>query len=290
VIGIQTLSRVDFHDERNVIIVAVSVGLALIPVAFPTFYQNFPDELQIIVGSGITMGSLSAILLNLVFNVLGGRSNLVDEVDPTPRTTEKMTIDQVNNLSRADFVERFGTVFQDGRWIAERASEKRPFGNVYDLRRAFQDAVFDAPPEQQLELIRAYPDLGRLVERDRAESEFGISSEEYDMLREASVGRLMGAQSLRDQSSAGLDRLSPQEYEDFQRLNDEYRKKFGFPLVIAVREHTKETILRNGRARMENPPAQERATALVEIAKIANLRLQDLVEEPVEELVPAERA
>ena len=290
VIGIQTLSRVDFHDERNVIIVAVSVGLALIPVAFPTFYQNFPDELQIIVGSGITMGSLSAILLNLVFNVLGGRSNLVDEVDPTPRTTEKMTIDQVNNLSRADFVERFGTVFQDGRWIAERASEKRPFGNVYDLRRAFQDAVFDAPPEQQLELIRAYPDLGRLVERDRAESEFGISSEEYDMLREASVGRLLGAQSLRDQSSAGLDRLSPQEYEDFQQLNDEYRKKFGFPLVIAVREHTKETILRNGRARMENPPAQERATALVEIAKIANLRLQDLVEEPVEELVPAERA
>ena len=55
VIGIQTLSRVDFHDERNVIIVAVSVGLALVPVAFPTFYQYFPLGLQIIVGSGITM-------------------------------------------------------------------------------------------------------------------------------------------------------------------------------------------------------------------------------------------
>src|SRR5918994_407038 len=98
VIGIQTLSRVDFHDERNVIIVAVSVGLALIPVAFPTFYQNFPDELQIIVGSGITMGSLTAILLNLVFNVLGGKMNLVDEVDPTPRHPEKLTLDQVNHL------------------------------------------------------------------------------------------------------------------------------------------------------------------------------------------------
>src|SRR5215212_8186462 len=73
VIGIQTLSRVDFHDERNVVIVAVSVGLALVPVAFPSFYQNFPSELQIIVGSGITTGSLSAILLNLIFNVTGSR-------------------------------------------------------------------------------------------------------------------------------------------------------------------------------------------------------------------------
>jgi len=289
VIGIQTLSRVDFHDERNVIIVAVSVGLALIPVAFPTFYQNFPDELQIIVGSGITMGSLSAILLNLVFNVLGGRSNLVDEVDPTPRHMEKITPDQVNHLSKEEFVKRFGLLFEGPSWIAEAAYDERPFESIYDLRRAFQNAMFDAPPERQLELIRAYPNLGRLVERDRAESEFGISPEEYDSLRDASVGRVLGTQSLRDQSSAGLDRLSPQEYEDFQRLNESYKDKFGFPLVIAVREHTKETILTNGRARLENPPAQERATALVEIAKITNLRLQDLVEKPVEEPAAAGR-
>jgi xanthine permease len=290
VIGIQTLSRVDFHDERNVIIVAVSVGLALVPVAFPTFYQNFPPGLQIIVGSGITMGSLSAILLNLIFNVLGGHSNLVDEFEPTLRTQERMTLDQVNNLSRKDFVERFGSVFQNGGPLAEQAAEKRPFGNVYDLRRAFQDAVFEAPPEQQLELIRAYPDLGKMVDKDRAESEFGISSEDYEALMDVSVARLLGAQSLRDQASAGLDRLSPHEYQEFQRLNEEYRQKFGFPLVITVREHTKETILSNGRARLENPPAQERATALVEVSKIANLRLQDLVEDPLEESVIAERS
>lgn len=288
VIGIQTLSRVDFHDERNVIIVAVSAGLALIPVAFPTFYQNFPDELQIIVGSGITMGSLSAILLNLVFNVLGGRPNLVDEVDPTPRHFEKITLDRVNRLSKEEFVERFGPVFQGPTSFAEAAWEKRPFESVYDLRRAFQDVLFEAPPDHQLALIRAYPDLGRLVEKDRAESEFGISPEEYEMLMDASVARALGAQSLRDQSSAGLDRLSPAEYEEFQDLNESYKEKFGFPLVVCVREHTKETILQNGRARLHNPPAQERATALVEISKIANLRLVDLVEEPVEEPTAAE--
>jgi xanthine permease len=287
VIGIQTLSRVDFHDERNVIIVAVSLGLAIVPVAFPTFYQNFPSGMQIIVGSGITMGSLSAIILNLVFNVLGGHSNLVEEFEPTPRTPERMSLDQINNLGREEFVERFGPVFEGGPWVSEKAYEHRPFASVYDLRRAFQDALFEAPPERQTELIRSYPDLGRLIERDRAESEFGISAEDYDTLMDVSVGRVLGAQSLRDQSAAGLDRLSPGEYEDFRQLNETYRGKFGFPLVVCVREHTKETILQNGRARLENPPAQERATALVEISKIANLRLQDLVEEPVEENVAA---
>jgi OHCU decarboxylase len=129
-----------------------------------------------------------------------------------------------------------------------------------------------------------------MVERDTAEAEFGISPEEYDTFMEASVARVLGLQSLQDQASAGLDRLSPHEYEDFQRLNEAYKEKFGFPLVITVREHTKETILHNGKARLENPPAQERATALVEISKIANLRLMDLVEEPIEDLVPADRA
>ncbi len=95
----------------------------------------------------------------------------------------------------------------------------------------------------------------------------------------------LGLESLRDQSSAGLDRLSPEEYEAFSGLNTAYRNKFGFPLVVCVRENTKETILANGKDRLENSPAQERAVALVEIARIANLRLQDLVEAPPVEAV-----
>src|SRR6185503_14211583 len=79
VLGIQTLSRVDFHDDRNVIVVAVSLGFALIPVAFPTFYSHFPKDVQTIIGSGITMGALTAIVLNLFLNSLGGKGKLVDE-------------------------------------------------------------------------------------------------------------------------------------------------------------------------------------------------------------------
>ena len=261
VIGIQTLSRVDFHDERNVVIVAVSLGLALVPVGFPTFYRNVPADFQIIVGSGITMGSIAAIALNLVFNILGGKRNLVNEVDPTPRTTEKVTLDQVNDMPREDFVAKFGPLFQGPPWIAEEVWERRPFGSVYDLRLAFQNAMFDSPPERQLELVRSYPDIAGKATAERA----------------------LGPESMRDQAFAGLHRLSEDEYDIFGRLTAQYRQRFDFPFVVCVRDHTKETILSNLEARLGNPPAQERATALVEIAKIANLRLLDLVEQPVED-------
>ena len=85
VVGIQTLSRVDFHEERNVVIVAVSIGLGMIPVAFPNFYKNFPEGWQIIVGNSITTGSLAAILLNFFFNVLTGKGGTMEEFRPTPR-------------------------------------------------------------------------------------------------------------------------------------------------------------------------------------------------------------
>jgi uracil-xanthine permease len=73
VISIQTLSRVDFHDERNVVVVAISLGPTIVPVAFPSLYHHFPSWLQIVAGSGITMSSLAAIVLNLAFNMPSGK-------------------------------------------------------------------------------------------------------------------------------------------------------------------------------------------------------------------------
>jgi OHCU decarboxylase len=133
----------------------------------------------------------------------------------------------------------------------------RPFDSLYAMRHAFHSVLFDAPPERRTELIGTYPDIAAKV--------------------------ALGQGSRRDQASAGLDRLTPQEYERFDALNDAYREKFGFPFVICVRENTKETILSAFERRLDNTPVQERMAALVEIAKIANLRLDDLVEEPVPE-------
>jgi OHCU decarboxylase len=278
VIGIQTLTRVDFHDDRNVIIIAVSVGLALVPVAFPTFFRNFDEDLQIIFGSGITLGSLSAILLNVLMNVIGREPAPAPRGAPAPAPVERrLTIEEVNALDRPQFIERFSGLFQGPPWIAEQAYQQRPFDDISDLRRAFQDAIFDAPVERQLELIRSYPHLGRMTKRDETAAELGIPPEQVDALMTVSG---LGPESLRDQSFAGLDRLSRSEFEEFARLNRAYEEKFGFPLIVAVRGSTKEAILANGWARLENPAAQERATALVEIAKIANFRLLDLVEQP----------
>jgi OHCU decarboxylase len=263
VIGIQTLRRVDFHDERNVIVLAVSLGFAMTPTVYPNITAHFPESVRTIISSGITLGSISAILLNLVFNVWGGRSNLVTRVLPVPRHEDVLSIDQVNQMDRGQFVATFGPLFQGAAWIAEQAYDAHPFEDVYDLRRALHDALFDAPADRQLELIRRFPDLAGAATRE---------------------GRLP-TQSVVDQAIAGLDRLNSDEYTSFDTLNHTYREKFGFPLVIAVRENTKETILKSGNARLQNSPAAEQAAALVEIAKIANLRLLDLVEEPVDQPV-----
>jgi OHCU decarboxylase len=257
VIGIQTLSRVDFHDDRNVIVVAVSLGFALIPVAFPTFYSHFGKDIQTIVGSGITMGAFSAILLNLFLNILGGKGRLVDEVEPTRARPATLTLEQVNALPDGEFVARFGPLFQGPPWIAAEVARMRPFDSLYAMRHALHGVLFDAPPERQRELIDSYPDIAAKV--------------------------ALGQGSRRDQASAGLNRLTPQEYERFDALNEAYREKFGFPFVICVRENTKETILDEFERRVRNTPLQEQMAALVEIAKIANLRLFDLVEDDIPE-------
>jgi uric acid transporter len=261
VIGIQTLSRVDFHDDRNVIVVAVSLGFALIPVAFPTFYSHFPKDVQTIIGSGITMGALTAIVLNLFLNILGGKSNLVDAVVPTRARPETLSIAQVNALSADEFVVHFGPIFQGEPWIAAAVAEMRPFDSMYAMRHAFHSVLFDAPGDRQRRLINSYPDIAAKV--------------------------ALGQESRRDQASAGLNRLTPEEYERFDALNEAYREKFGFPFVICVRENTKETILDTFARRLHNTPVQEQMAALVEIAKIANLRLYDLVEDDIQ-ATPAE--
>jgi uric acid transporter len=84
--GIRTLARVDFERNANVIIVAVSLALGIIPVAAPDFYSGFPPGVQIVLNSGITAGSIAAIILNVAFNILGGGE---DRLEPTSVATAR---------------------------------------------------------------------------------------------------------------------------------------------------------------------------------------------------------
>src|SRR4051794_21538150 len=107
---------------------------------------------------------------------------------------------------RDTFVATYGRLFEDSPWVAEAAFEKGPFASRDDVYAALRDAMYEAPRERQLALIRAHPDLASRVR--------------------------MTEESTREQAGAGLDRLSPEEYESFMRSNSAYRERFGMPFVI----------------------------------------------------------
>jgi 2-oxo-4-hydroxy-4-carboxy-5-ureidoimidazoline decarboxylase len=157
------------------------------------------------------------------------------------------------SLSLADL----GGLFEHSPWVAETAWQRRPFASVAELHAALEAAMREAPRERQLALIRAHPELA------------GREAEERTLTRESS----------HEQSSAGLDRLTADELDALRRLNRSYRERFEFPLIVCVREHTKESIIAWGNERLEHSPEHEIDIALGEISKIARLRLADLIEE-----------
>jgi len=253
VVGFQTLSRVDFHDHRNVVIVATSIGLAMYVTAQPDVAKAVPDWAQIILGSGITLGSIAAIGLNLLFHHVGKSFGPAVAGSPGEGLVR---LDQVNEMTQEQFVDTFSGLFQGPRWVVERAYLQRPFSDTQDLRRAFQEALFSASDEEEDQLIAAYPNLGAESVATGAE----------------------GAGSLADQASAGLTHLAELEHQDLSDVAEEYRDRFGFPLIVCVRDHDRvEQVIAQGRRRLENSPSQEHAAALIEIAKIAAHRFDDLV-------------
>ena len=119
-------ARVDFHEESNVIILAVSLGFAIAPTVYPTITSGFNEGVRTIISSGITLGAIAAILLNLLFNVWGGNDNVVSRFLPTAQQVETLTIDQVNQMDREQFVREFGALFQNSPWVAEQAYQAQP--------------------------------------------------------------------------------------------------------------------------------------------------------------------
>lgn len=154
-------------------------------------------------------------------------------------------------MSRERFVQRHGHVAEHSPWVAERAWEAGPFSDTPTLIAAFADVVRTATPDEQLALIRAHPDLAG---------------------KAALAGDLSPA-SRHEQTSAGLDRLTPTDLARFTRLNDAYRARFGFPFVICVARQTVASILDAYDRRLANDADAERRTAIEEIVAIIGLRL-----------------
>ena len=158
---------------------------------------------------------------------------------------------ELNELDRAAFTHVVGPVFEHSPWIAQRTWAQRPFASAQELHHGLCATVQAASSDEQLALIRAHPDL---VTRS-----------------------LLTSESEGEQASAGLKNISPEEARQFQEYNAQYRERFGFPFVICARLNKKTAILRAFPERLRNDLEGEIKTALDEIYKIADLRLQDLI-------------
>jgi OHCU decarboxylase len=158
-----------------------------------------------------------------------------------------------SSLSHAEFLAVFGPVYEASPWVAEGVWPAVEAGRLDEpaaLAEALRAEVDAAPREMQLALIRAHPEL---------------------------AGRArMAEASAKEQSGAGLDQCSAEEFAAFQRLNGAYKARFGFPFIVAVKGLTRADILKAFEARLANDPATEFATAIAEIHRIAGFRLADL--------------
>ena len=149
------------------------------------------------------------------------------------------------------FIRRYGALFEHSPWVVMRAAARLPLGDVHAGLMAI---VHEATPEEQLKLIRAHPELAG----------------------KAAIDRTLTAESAAEQASAGLDRLTPQEYDRFHALNKAYGKRFGFPFILCVRLTDKAGILAAMEERLDNDRDTEIATAIAEIGQIVRLRLKDM--------------
>jgi 2-oxo-4-hydroxy-4-carboxy-5-ureidoimidazoline decarboxylase len=170
----------------------------------------------------------------------------------------QLTLDELNRMEEDAFTAALADVFEHSPWVAQTAAAARPFASLEALYAAMAGAVHGANPERQMALIRAHPDLAGKAAR----------------------GGDLTADSKLEQTSAGLDRLSEEEFAAFHRLNNAYRDKFGIPFIVCVRRHGKESILRQFELRLRNDAAAERSAALTEICRIAALRLDQRVTAP----------
>jgi 2-oxo-4-hydroxy-4-carboxy-5-ureidoimidazoline decarboxylase len=167
----------------------------------------------------------------------------------------QVKLSELNACSNADLVAHLGNIFEYSPWIAEAAAHARPFAGVNALYAAMKGVVERAPEDKRLALIKAHPDLANKTQRAAG----------------------LTAESNAEQNSVGLDRLSDAEFAAFERVNNAYRTKFGFPYIICVRRQTKDSILRDFERRLPNDAAAEMKVSVAEICRIAALRLDQLV-------------
>ena len=161
------------------------------------------------------------------------------------------SIDKFNKLSKAEFISIFRNIFEKTEWIAERCYESKPYNNLDELVSKMMKIFENIEKERHLEILNSHPDLA--VEKKLTED------------------------SKNEQKNASLNQCTDEEFVEFKKLNEKYKKKFGFPFIIAVKGKNKEEILNSFRQRIANNINLEFIEAKKQVKKIAIFRLSEII-------------
>lgn len=254
-VGLQTIAKSDLRDSRNAVIVTSALGLAMLVTFRPDIAQAFPEWARIFVSSGMSVGAITAIILNLLFFHIGRQTGANVAVSDSG---EKLTLDQINAMDREQFVDTLSPLFNSRTWPLEIAWESRPFANVTALREAIQISVLTAPLEAREDLIHDYPDMAQLLLADQDEA----------------------AEISRDRGSIGLEELDDVDRDKLLTVTSNYRDRFNMPYVAYFdTTDTVDDVVAEGLRRLDNSDEQEHRQALSEIIEIANDRFDIVLED-----------
>jgi len=161
-------------------------------------------------------------------------------------------INKINKLPKSEFIKLFANIFENARWIAEELCNQKPFDSFDELSSKMLNIFENTTKKNQLKILNAHPDLANKTK---------IS--------------LLTPDSLKEQTDAGLDQCTEEEFNEFKQLNNSYRK-FGFPFILAVKGKTKIEILNNLKKRISSSSEVEFNEAIKQVKQIASLRLKEL--------------
>ncbi len=160
-------------------------------------------------------------------------------------------IKKINSLDKSEFLSIFGNVFEKSKWISEKVFDKKPFKNLESFVSEIISIYENSDNKTILEILNLHPELA--------------------------VEKKLTADSEVEQSKANLKQCTPEEFDEFKKLNIEYKKKFNFPFIIAVKGKNKNKILNYFRERIKNSLDEEFVEAKKQVKKIATFRLEEII-------------
>lgn len=250
--GLQTIAKEDIADGRNAAIVTTALGLAMLVTFKPDVAEAFPEWARIFVSSGMSIGAITAILLNLLFFHIGTQSG--DDISRIDGAG--VSLKELNAMERKDFVGALRPLFNNETWPLEAAWESRPFADVSQLRESIQVAVLTASREQRRTLIHDYPAMDELL------------------LADADTAATISA----DRGSLALDDLDDVQAQQLVDVSQAYRERFDMPFVAYLDTNdSADRVIDEGVRRLANSDELEQRVVLSEIIEIANDRFDILL-------------